>query len=139
MKPVFQKVHHPIRGDCLRACLASLFEIPYEDVPAFERHPKKGEEWIDEYRDWLDECGFTFASVNWMPHRGYVLCGVYSNFKGNPGHYVIFHDDELVHDPANSGEKYERKDVEECHIFIPHDLASIPKSDINFTTKKVSK
>lgn len=53
MKPVDQtKLHDAeqgIRGDCFRAAIASLLELPIEDVPPFEDY---AEDWHAPFMDW---------------------------------------------------------------------------------------
>jgi hypothetical protein len=38
-------------GDCMRACVASLFELPLEEVPHFVEH----DNWYQLWSDWLAE------------------------------------------------------------------------------------
>lgn len=40
MKPVFQKVVDSDKGDCMRACLASLLELDAEQIPNFTDAPE---------------------------------------------------------------------------------------------------
>lgn len=41
-------------GDCLSACVASIFELPLEEVPFFV----ESESWHQDYQDWLCARGF---------------------------------------------------------------------------------
>ena len=54
MTPVDQRVldHDPARGrfgDCLRACVASVLELPYEAVPQFA----VADDWVERLQEWL--------------------------------------------------------------------------------------
>lgn len=60
MKPVMQRG----KSDCLRACLASIFEIPWEEAPATER---------EEGQDEQGRIHSQHNSVNeWLKERGLV-------------------------------------------------------------------
>ncbi len=43
MIKVFQKIICNVNGDCMRAAIASLFEMKYEDVPNFSEEEKRTE------------------------------------------------------------------------------------------------
>lgn len=43
------------RGDCMRACVASLFELPLEDVPHFVER----DTWYGDWINWLNDRGLT--------------------------------------------------------------------------------
>lgn len=66
MTPVDQRVIDPIRGDCMRACLASLLNLDYELVPNLAAIEADGGRWFKVMTDFL------FA------HR-YRFVGTYSN------------------------------------------------------------
>lgn len=52
------------RGDCLTACVASIFELPYEDVPFFVELPS----WHQVYGDFIRSLGFAVGHVNISVH-----------------------------------------------------------------------
>jgi hypothetical protein len=59
MKPVDQRIVSNVNGDCFRACLASLLEIPYEE--AFDIiSARDGNGWIPPFSSWLKSNGFEF-------------------------------------------------------------------------------
>lgn len=107
-------------GDCLRACVASLLELPSENVPHFLYDGCEPEETYDRLRDWLfDEYKFRpfftgydasmeaeavmqfMANVN--PDIHYLLFA--------KGHVVVCLNDKIAHDPAWSREPLVRPDV----------------------------
>jgi hypothetical protein len=48
-------------GDCMNACIASILEIPYEEVPFFNKIAREtGEGWFSILWGFLKERGFTF-------------------------------------------------------------------------------
>lgn len=69
MLPVQQRIlgsglGDDVRGDCVKCCVASILELPYEDVPHFV-----ADEWlIDGSRIWW------LAALNdWLQYRGFNL------------------------------------------------------------------
>jgi hypothetical protein len=70
MKPIMQRGS----SDCLRACLASIFEIPWEDAPATER-----EESEDEHGRIVSQ----HNTVNdWLKARGLVEWAIRMEVNG---------------------------------------------------------
>jgi hypothetical protein len=47
------------RGDCLRACVASIFELPLADVPHFV----EADDWLGWYTRWVRARGFVLGTV----------------------------------------------------------------------------
>lgn len=65
MKPVFQTVfateEHPKQGDCFRACIASILELPIDAVPDFCAIPH---DWENNFHEWLSAHGLATVEVN---------------------------------------------------------------------------
>lgn len=101
MKPVNQTIFKDEqgRGNCLQACIASLLELPLEDVPHFTA---MGEEWWFNMRDWFAERNL---NVEWaatiVPFGAWHIASVVSpRFDDGTTHAVICNPDgEIVHDP----------------------------------------
>ena len=55
MRPVFQEIIDSGKGDCFSACLASLLELPLEQVPKFRRDNPEPGEMMKAARFWLAE------------------------------------------------------------------------------------
>lgn len=118
MKPVFQTVidHNPSEGrigDCFRACLASLLELPIDDVPAPEAYDNAAA-WWRVYRDWLRARGLAILTHTedeaiWRDWFVRTQGDVYHIASGpsprHPGtdHSVVMRNDVMVHDPHPSG------------------------------------
>lgn len=67
-----------VPGDCLRAAVASLLELPYDQVPHFALH---GPGWWDHLRRWARSRGADFARV--PPHA------IRHNVTGDPDALLI--------------------------------------------------
>jgi hypothetical protein len=65
LKPVDQRIIDPKIGDCMTACIASLLELPYEDVPHFTGIEAKGGRWFH-------------AMLGFLRRKGYQFMGTYS-------------------------------------------------------------
>lgn len=82
-------VHQKSKTECVRACVASVFEVNLEDIPEFD--PVN---WDDELREWLSPMGLTtvnmsFADVPYDPTipRGYTLGAVPTDNPDSPSHW----------------------------------------------------
>lgn len=95
-------------GDCLRACIASLLNMPTVDVPHFVRDGCEPEVTYQRVREWLAGRGlvpmFSGYAASETPDDVLRFMG-----ETNPGvyyilmsadHAVICCNDEIVHDPA---------------------------------------
>lgn len=117
MKPVMQTVigsgeeGEPL-GNCMRAVIASLFEVSLEEVPAFDL--MKSGEWQDPWLEYIDKMGYEYRGMakesdfdNPTKNRGvdgYLFVGGGSPRGFKRGHAVIYKDGKLAHDPHPSGE-----------------------------------
>jgi hypothetical protein len=105
MIPVTQtKLHDPangVRGNCLAAAIASVLEIPIDEVPAFEEHyDLPDDEWFDLLYDFLDGRQLEALYTD-RPPKGYAI----AHGVGSTGirHSVVVLDGEFVHDPHPRG------------------------------------
>lgn len=116
------------RGDCFRACVASILELDAEALPNPHDQQHWGEAWNRELAKigirplWLEEW-----QGNWFP--GYwIACIPSRNIEGN--HCVVMRGREFVHDPSN-GKRVTRVDlgeVGEAVILLPHDPSGSVKA-----------
>lgn len=97
-------------SDCLRASLASVLELPIDEVPHFLGNPDTARNWPDALQDWLAGRGLTLYSVapssdlaTTLAYMGqhwggefYLLCG---RSGEDYGHVVVGCGDAIVHDP----------------------------------------
>lgn len=95
-------------GDCLRACIASLLDLPTTEVPHFVRDGCEPHVTYDRVRKWLAERQlvpmFSGYSASETPDEVLAFMA-----ETNPGvwyilfsfdHAVVCCNDKIVHDPA---------------------------------------
>jgi len=110
------------KDSCCPACIASIFEIPIEDVPALPDN----DTWIEVLNQWLSQFGLYSFSVTFaIPEqrevlRGYTLGGIKSkNFAGK-NHCVVCYDGKIVWDPLY-GEQDGTEYPDTWEVFITKD------------------
>lgn len=98
MKPVFQTEFHDqkarTKGNCLRACVASILELNIEDVPEMHR--------LLPALEFLKKHGWELeasAEPETDGHNGYYIVSGVSPRHPNIKHVVIYKDNKMVHDP----------------------------------------
>lgn len=91
-----------IYGDCLRACVASIFDLPLEEVPHF-LHDGGGDSTSGE--DWWWTRLFRWAAARGLEPvftldepQGYSIAGGKSP-RGPWGHWVVWQAGQCAHDP----------------------------------------
>lgn len=117
MIQVMQMVDRIPGGDCFRACVASILEMPLGDVPHFCEEGDHEGKWFRWFRSWLFERGMSVVTYKWNgehpPHAlvGYCLVSVPSRHPdAQPGwlHSVVGRSEldsdgqltlHIVHDP----------------------------------------
>jgi hypothetical protein len=140
MKPIYQNVTSPSKGDCTAACIASILEVPLESIPNFNL--PDGSHYYINLRKWVENSGVAFVEyffrktisldnlpydVNIHPvscHGAYCLLSVPSQKYKNGWHHVVgrmFYETEdylsgragieIIHDPNINNKPY-KKDVE---------------------------
>ena len=126
MIPVFQtQSHNPsegIYGDCHRAAVASILELPIDKVPHFFENDSVNDDKFDSnIRPWFASKGMSYltfcyeafelpngemfthknlleAMTAWNPNIYYILGG---KSPTGAGHSVVCLNDKIVHDPGN--------------------------------------
>jgi hypothetical protein len=120
MTPVFNSVRHDpengLYGDCHRVCIASLLDLPANEVEHFCDGTTQPPETWDRQERWLNARGLSsvnvvfpgdtllediFTTQNLMnPDHYYILGG---NSSIGCGHSVVCKGGEIVHDPSGGG------------------------------------
>jgi hypothetical protein len=100
-----------VPGNCLSACIASILEIPLEEVPNFvDTSDHRDGLWVGRLNAWLGQLGlYAYChlanefDVHLDPPRGTLLMDDFyiaygRSIKGNL-HAVVCKDNCMVHDP----------------------------------------
>lgn len=128
MKKINQIIVDRLKGDCTRACLASLLELDIYLVPNFI---ELGGGWFDSFWKFLRDNGYKYYGTGWIksddrPYGqilyespnidGLVIASVPSKTFDNIGHSVIMNLDGLViHDP-NPNKAWEEINIINCGL-----------------------
>jgi hypothetical protein len=137
MKPVYQTILEPPRGNCFSACVASIFEVSLEDVPNFINNEPVGawffnwNEWLQQYNLRVESFAVPDGDLPWCP--AWFIGGVDSP-RGPWLHAVVYEGQEMKHDPwpnHDGTSPFQYRFVHDFMLFYPLDPAkpsSIPKS-----------
>ncbi len=95
-------IHNPDKGDignCLQPCIASILELPIEDVPHFAE--RRQSDWFDRMNDWLRDRGYWVLHINgwsddFTPYGYSIACGT---SRRGIRHSCVALDGKLIHDP----------------------------------------
>lgn len=97
-------------GDCLSACIASILELPLEEVPVFTLPPYTGHPfWQLELNDWLRVRGYTLVgyrdedALAMAPECFHIVCGPPRVGNGvDTRHAVVAYGDRILFDPNHT-------------------------------------
>lgn len=65
MTPVFQEIFCGTRGDCLKAAMASILDLPLSEVPHFIEH----DDWFGALTDFMWQRGYEYSNYAINPNR----------------------------------------------------------------------
>lgn len=127
MKPIYQTKFRGStapeneQGNCVAACIASIFECELENAPDFTGEIIDGE-WFFHLQTWLAERNLSLLLLPAKPIDipfGYSMLAVKSKTLSEDGHMIVAKDGLPIHDPnPNSEEPYE---IEGYWIFTVRD------------------
>lgn len=127
MKPVKQTICNFKNGDCARACIASIFELPIDSIPNFMQDGL--DSFNSNLREWCDSKGIKAIDITIEDQSVisgcYVLAiGLSPRAKNGERHAVVWLDNKMVHDPhlSNNGLNGE---PESYTIFIVKDPSKL--------------
>lgn len=138
MKKVHQSRSGIPHGDCTRACIASVLELPLEEVPdphwpegvTFKPGTPESETAVKKmyqvWLDWLAKYNLALISVlpgGWLYRDSYYIAGVQS--PRGP-HHVVAQGERIVWDPSPHQDSYHAK-IEDQTFFINIDPAMTVK------------
>lgn len=129
MKPVDQTKMSPPDGDCFAACIASILELPLEEVPNYSQQG----EWWNEWDEWLFSRGLYILEVKRGDDKdeefvkGYhIITG--KSHSGDWNHSVVGLNGKIVHDP-NPKRRGLRNRIWYC-LFVSLDPSQLSASTI---------
>jgi hypothetical protein len=100
MRPVDQTTYGALDGNCFSACVASILELPIEDVPPFVIY---GGDWARYFSRWLAARDLAMTYYNAMrgdrSPPGFSIAGGPSKRFGGRKHACVALDGIVVHDP----------------------------------------
>lgn len=110
MKPIYQTIFDNILGDCFRACVASIFEFPINDMPNFWEQTQEVSEFWKFNDDWISKnkgyrcISFQFSDKDKPLVDGILCIACAKSPRGNMDHAVVWQDG-IIHDPhpSNAG------------------------------------
>lgn len=107
MKPVDQTITEFKNGDCMRACIASIFELPLEEVPNFMRDGP--DDFAEHLNEWCDKMGLRAVDIRLddPSQERETLKGCYVIAVGKSPratkdwhrHAVVWLNGQMIHDP----------------------------------------
>lgn len=109
MKPVDQTLFAPGIGNCFSACVASVLEVPLDEVPNFCEG--QAADWYDRFMAWLRPRGFYAITCKiggrpGEPDGGWYPEGIHIAGGKSPRydclHAVVARGSDVVHDPHPS-------------------------------------
>lgn len=102
MKPIMQTQFSP-NGNCLSAVVASLLDMPIEDVPNFT---DSIDTFWQDFEKFIQSKGYQYLGTKRIDERCKTIDGFYIVLGTSPrgiSHSVIYKNGELVHDPHPQG------------------------------------
>jgi hypothetical protein len=100
MRPVTQTIFHDDPdgrpGNCLQACIASLLDLPLDDVPHFLLH----DDWTGALEQFLTAHGRRLHAQPASDHCAYGMA--WGPSKRGVRHAVVWADGRMAHDPHPS-------------------------------------
>lgn len=121
-------------GNCFSACVASILELPIDDVPFFGAD----ELWWTRFSEWLEARNLYAVCLKHRAGRapvGYhILSG--KSPRGEFLHSVVAKGDDIVHDPHPS--RANILDRTDCIIIVPMDVGD-HKRELTALRERVAK
>lgn len=119
MKPVDQNKFGVPGGNCFSACVATILEIPLQEVPYFMSDDLAGREWIAKLGAWLRPRGLypMILSANAKVPGIHIVHG--GSPRGEGTHAVVGVGDTVVFDPHPS--RAGIRNVTEKTILVPYE------------------
>jgi len=126
MIPVYQLINSLSKGDCFRACVASILELPIEEVPNFMEDGE--DKFNDHIVDWIKDRTFTirYVEINndddqkefeQTTKDHYVIAIGQNAFCY---HAVVWRNGKIVHDPNPNGRYFPFLEKPTAFVYFEH-------------------
>ncbi len=99
MKPVFQRICNQKNGDCLRAVICSMLEIPDDGIKNFVEY----DNWIEELYRFVRGMGYDIYCYD-EPLKCWDDYYLVNGQGPNGQHIVVYRNGKLAHDPTPGNE-----------------------------------
>lgn len=136
MIKIDQTIVDPGRGDCLRACIASIFDLEIVQVPHFVLFSDK--QWFNVYYQFIGSLGYEWQGTGWPVNMklsdsptvgGFIIASVPSKSYEGITHAVIVNSKGLVvHDP-NPNKKWQYVNVKETGDLQHWEMIGTPENE----------
>jgi hypothetical protein len=103
------KVMMKTETDCLKACLATIFDLDYQVIPNFS----ESKSWLAELADWVKQSGYTmymyedqevlYDILQITENDKIIGVGPSPRIKGKDHAVVVGKDSEIIHYPSPEG------------------------------------
>ena len=131
MKPVYQTIFTHPGGDCVRASLASIFNLDLDNVPDFANMPM--DDWWTPLQEWCIQ--FDVYPI-YIPYhksisrriKGYHL--IFGLTKNKIPHAVVGHNGVEFHNPASKEAESDMSKIEEIEGIVLF-ISMMEKPNVN--------
>jgi hypothetical protein len=111
-----------VMGNCWQTCIASLLNIPLDEVPHFVQENDTYDAVNEATRAWARERGLELLHLDRSYLKGSpMLCILEGRSPRGVAHVVIGRGDETIHDPHPSRDGLSWADA--AYVFVPLDPA----------------
>lgn len=124
MKPVFQTKFGSKDGNCWPAVIASILEIPQNQLDRIPNFCSEYQDWVKATNDWLEPYGFytmivQTKTIEGTPFIPFGFHGIGGKGPRGTDHACVGYRGELIHDPFPGQPGL--VEIEYFDLFIPYD------------------
>lgn len=122
MKKYDQLISGDVDGDCFRACMATVLQIPIDTLPNWHDN-----QWFLKWDKWLHERGLGITvHSSYFGVDGLWIASVKSQNYEDITHAIVMNDEDVFHDPSPL-KKYKEIDTDDIGVSYHIELTDISK------------